>query len=61
MVMKIFLNNSKNNTKHTKIEKHKMETEMKFNLRQRLQTGTKNVTSMKNLAAILIFYVIYFL
>ena len=33
--------------KHKKIEKHKMESEMKFNLRQRLQTGTKNVSSMK--------------
>ena len=48
--MKIILNNSKNNVKHKKFEKHKMESEMKFNLRQRLQTGTKNVQSMKNLA-----------
>ena len=54
-VMKIISNNSKNNMKHKKIEKHKMESEMKVNLRQRLQTGTKNVPSMKNLAAILIF------
>ena len=37
--------------KHRKFEKHKMESEMKFNLRQ---TGTKIVPSMKNLAAILI-------
>ena len=53
--MKISLNNSKINKNHTKIEKHKMESEMKFNLRQRLQTGTKKIQSMKSLAAILIF------
>ena len=38
-----------------------MESEMKFNLRQRLQTGTKNDPSMKNLAAISILYVVYLL
>ena len=47
-VMKIISNNSKNNMKHKKFKKHKMESEMKFNLRQTLKTGTKN-------AAILIF------
>ena len=41
--------------KHKKFEKHKMESEMKFNLRQILQTGAKNVPSMKHLAAILFF------
>ena len=59
--MKIISNNSKTIIKHKQFEKHKMEIEMKFNLRQRLQTGTKNVLSMKNLAAILIFYVVYLL
>ena len=49
--MKMISNNSKNNVKHKKFEKHKMESEMKFNLKQRLQTGTKNVPSMTNLAA----------
>ena len=42
--------------KHNKFEKRKMGSEMKFNLRQRLQTGTKNDPSMKNVAAILIFF-----
>ena len=51
-VIKIISNNSKNNAKHKKIEKHKMESEMKFYLRQRLQPGAKNVPSMKHLAAI---------
>ena len=32
-----------------------MESERKFNLRQRLQPGAKNVPSMKHLAAILFF------
>ena len=32
-----------------------MENEIKFNLRQRLQTGSKNVLSMKHLAAILFY------
>ena len=59
--MKIISNNIKNNMKHKKFEKYKMESEMKFNLRQRLQTGTKNVPSMTNLAAIFIFYVVYLL
>ena len=30
-VIKIISNNSKNNAKHKKFEKHKMESEMKFN------------------------------
>ena len=55
-VMKIISNNIKNNMKHNKFEKHKMESEMKFYLRQRLQTGTKNVPSMKKLASISIFF-----
>ena len=38
-----------------KVEKHKMESEMKFNLIQRLQTGAQNVPSMKHLAAIFFF------
>ena len=32
-----------------------MESEMKFNLKQRLRTGAKNVPPMKHLAAILFF------
>ena len=32
-----------------------MESEMKFNLIQRLQTGAKNVPSIKHLAAICFF------
>ena len=41
--------------KHKKIEKNKMKSERKFNLRQILQTGAKNVQSMKHLVAILFF------
>ena len=56
-VMKIISNNSKNNTKHKKSKNTKWRVENgKFNLRQRLQTSTKNVPSMKNLAAIFIFF-----
>ena len=33
-IMKIISNNSKNNVKHKKIEKHKMESEIKFGLIQ---------------------------
>ena len=40
-----------------KIKKHKIESEMKFNLTHRLQTGAKNVPSLKHLAAI--FYIFY--
>ena len=58
-VIKIISNNSKNSVEHKKYEKHKMESEMKFNLRQRLQTGAKNVPSMKHMATI--FYVVNFL
>ena len=36
-----------------------MENEMKSNLIKRLQTGAKNVPSMKHLAAILFFNVVY--
>ena len=57
-VMKIISINSKNNVKHKQFGKHKIESEMKFNLRQILQTATKH---LKNLAAILIFYVVYLL
>ena len=41
--------------KHKKIEKQKIESEIKFTLRQGLETGAKNVQSMKHLAAILFF------
>ena len=47
--------------KHKKIEKNNMESEIKFNLRQTLQKGTKNVQSMQHLAAIWFFYVAYLL
>ena len=55
----MIVNNSKNNVKHKKIKKHKIESEMKFKMTYRLQTGAKNVPSMKHLAAILFFYVLY--
>ena len=35
--------------KHKKLEKHRMQSEMKFNLRQRLQTGAKKFQSMKKI------------
>ena len=57
----MILNNNKNNVKHKKFEEHKMESEMKFNLIQILQTGAKNVLFMEHLAAILFFYVVYLL
>ena len=42
-VIELFLNNSKNNVRHKKFEKFKMESKIKFNLIQRLQTGAKMV------------------
>ena len=51
-VIKIISNNRKNNVEHKQFEKHKMESEMKFNLGKRLQTGAKHVPSIKDSAAI---------
>ena len=45
--------------KHKKIEKHKMESGIKFNFRQRLQTGANNVPAMKHLATIFFMSFIY--
>ena len=59
-VIKIISNNSKNNVKHNKFEKHKMESEMKFYLRQRLQPGAKKCSTNETFGGHF-FYVVYLL